>query len=207
MSPGEPWRLPRLESRRLVLRPLTAQDEVSVFGYASDPEVSRYTLWNPHRNPEDTRSFLRQVEENYRQQVPDPFALELRSEPGKVIGTAGCYWASEPHRTMELGYALGRPYWGQGLAAEAAWVVICFAFAIYPVQRLQARVVSGHLQSTRVLDKVGMSHEGRLRSALLLGDEPRDVEMFSLLRPEWQKRVAASHPVTPLSPADPTAKP
>jgi len=165
-------------------------DVDAIFAYAADPEVARFTLWPPHQSREDSEAFVRDFAlANYSNEVPDPFALELREAPGGVVGTAGCSWISETHSTMELGFALAREAWGTGLATEAAWAVICFVFAIYRPERVQARCHVNNGASSRVLQKLGMRKEGVLRSAVFKDDQHWDVEMHSLLRPSWQEFI------------------
>lgn len=191
-APGGPprWSPPKLRTRRLLLRPVRIGDEARIFAYAADPEVARFTLWEPHGSLEDSRKFITEYAfGNYGQEVPDPFALELREGPEGLVGTAGCAWSSRRHSTMELGFALARSAWGRGLGTEAAWAVVSFAFSIYRPERVQARCHVENRASSRVLAKVGMSFEGCLRSAVFKAGHAWDVEMHSLLRRHWQAFV------------------
>jgi ribosomal-protein-alanine N-acetyltransferase len=183
------WTPPTLNTPRLHLRALREDDAAGLFAYASDPEVARYVTWTAHRGQDESLAFIRNYAfANYARRVPDPFALVLRDEPGRLVGTAGCFWASEPHRTLELGYALARPYWGRGLAAEAAATVLDYVFAAYPVERVQARCFRQNGASLRVMEKLGMVREGTLRAAVQKDGRMHDCEMCSLLRPEWLER-------------------
>jgi ribosomal-protein-alanine N-acetyltransferase len=180
------WKPPVLETPRLILRPIDERDAGDVFLYASNPTVTRYTLWNTHETIDDTLIFVRDYAlSRYVEHEPDPIAIVLKNDPtGSVIGTVGCFWASKKDGVMELGYNLAEPYWGRGIAAEASRRVVEFVFADYPAERIQARVIDGNAASARVVEKIGMCREGKLRSLLLHRGQHVDVELFSILRME-----------------------
>ncbi len=184
------WRPPTLTTERLILRAIDRDDVHGIFAYASDPEVVRHLLWEPHQSLDDSHEFLDKVFEAYRRQMPDPFGIVLKDEPGRVLGTAGSRWVSFDHKTMELGYVVARPHWRQGYATEAVWAVVCSTFALYPVERLQARVFPDNPASRRILEKLDFRHEGCLRSSVWRLERFWDLDMFSMLRGEWEERVA-----------------
>jgi ribosomal-protein-alanine N-acetyltransferase len=175
------WRPPTLTTTRLILRPFTQADAAPLFEYARNPNVTRYTLWNAHRTIEETLAFVHEYAIlRYREGTADPYAITLKPDP-TPIGACGCFWASQPNLSMELGYWVAEPYWGNGIAVEACRVLIEHAFKEYAPKRLQARVIAGNSASMRVLDKLGFKHEGTLRSALFRRDRFEDVLMYSLL--------------------------
>ena len=83
---------------------------------------------------------------------------------------------------MELGYWLGEPFWGQGLATEAAGALLEHAFAGYPVERVQAHHFEGNTASGRVLEKIGMQFEGVRRRALFHRERFWDLHCYAVLR-------------------------
>lgn len=190
------WTPPTLETERLVLRPVTADDAAAVFAYASNPNVTRFTLFETHRTIDDSRWFVVDyVRSRYASQEPDPLAITLREENGRMIGSIGAHWVSQPDGTMELGYTIGEPYWGRGLVVEACRAVVRHVFIDYAVERLQARVISGNAASERVLQKLGFTREGVLRSTVFRRRSWCDLVMFSLLRKEWEEQ--AGQPARP----------
>lgn len=186
-----PTTLPVLETERLLLRPLRAEDAPAIFAYASNPNVSRFTLWEPHQTLADTERYLREyVAPKYEAGQPEPFGLTLKSAPDVVIGTVGCFVASPPFHTMELAYALAEPHWGQGLVVEAARAVRDFVFARYPVERFQCRCKSENRQSERVMQKLGLTREGVLRASLYHRERYVDMTYYAQLRAEWEAQRA-----------------
>jgi ribosomal-protein-alanine N-acetyltransferase len=180
---GRHWLPPVLYSDRLTLRPLQLSDATSIFEYAQNPNVSRYTLWEPHQSLADSEAYIRSYAwPNYAIDVPEPWAITLKEQPEKVIGTIGCFWVSERAKSMELAYALHEKHWGQGLVAEAAQIVIPFCFEYYKLQRIQAQCKAENLASKRVMEKSGMTYEGTLRKSLFHRDRHWDMVQCAIVR-------------------------
>lgn len=173
--------LPLLETKRLFLRPLQMRDARDVYAYASDPEVARYVLWEPHASLSETRSYLRCMRSLYRRGLPASWAVVLR-ETGRVIGTVGFMWYSAQNRSAEVGYSFSREYWNRGFATEALRAVLASAFACLPLNRLEAQHDLRNPASGRVMQKCGMRMEGVLRQRILNKEEFVDVALWSLLR-------------------------
>jgi ribosomal-protein-alanine N-acetyltransferase len=190
------WTPPTLETERLILRPVTEADATAVFLYASNPAVTRFTLFETHQTLDDSRWFAGEyARSRYASREPDPFGIVLKTDPLKtVVGTLGAHWASQPNLAMEFGYSLAEPYWGRGLVAEAARALLKYAFEEYAVERVQAQVFAGNDASERVLQKLGFTREGVLRSLVLRRGRWWDITMYSLLRGEWEQRRTAGRP-------------
>jgi [ribosomal protein S5]-alanine N-acetyltransferase len=184
------WQPPTLETSRLILRPVTAVDAGSVFLYASDPAVTRFTLFETHQTIDDSRWFVTDyVRSRYVNREPDPLAVVLKDDPlRRMVGAVGAHWVSRPNGTMEFGYSLAEPYWGRGLTTEATGVLTDHVFTEYPVERLQARVFVGNESSGKVLSKLGFQREGVLRSLVFRRGRHWDIVLYSLLRSEWETR-------------------
>jgi ribosomal-protein-alanine N-acetyltransferase len=175
---------PELETARLVLRRLTPDDAADIFAYASDPDVAALTTWEAHRTLDDTHAFLERVAGWYADGFGGPWGVILK-ESGRVIGTCGMAIVPE-HRRAELGYALARACWGQGLMTEAVVAVIDYGFATLSLNRIEARCLPENLASARVLEKAGLTYEGTLREQYLTKDRFIDLRMYAILRREWK---------------------
>jgi len=180
------WRPPTLETTRLILRPIGEADAEEIFQYASNPNVTRYTLFETHRDLNDTLTFIRDVAmKQYEEELPGPLGICWKEDPARVLGTLGCFWATRVNKTMELGYAIAEQFWGRGIAAEASRAVIGHVFANYDVVRLQAHCMAENMASVRVMEKLGMTFEGRLRQATFRRGLSWDMLIYSALRDEW----------------------
>jgi ribosomal-protein-alanine N-acetyltransferase len=153
----------RLETKRLRLRLRrhVLGDAAEIFEmYARDPEVARYVTWRPHARVRTVREVLRGRAAAWRVGTAFSWAVTLR-EGGNVVGNVEARPAG--HR-VELGYVLARACWGRGLMTEAAGAVAEWALAQPGVWRLWAVCDVDNAPSARVLEKIGMTREGRLRA-------------------------------------------
>jgi RimJ/RimL family protein N-acetyltransferase len=172
-----------LLSRRLrVRRPRLDDAEQAFESYASDATITRYLTWTAHTSPAQTREQLQQWIDAWDLQMGHRVWLVQRRDDGVILGTVG--FSSWFHR-IEVGFALGRPFWARGYMPEALAEVCRAAFADSRIFRVQALCDEENRRSARVLEKVGMQYEGRLRSYGYhpnRSDVPRDCLMYALVR-------------------------
>ncbi len=179
--------LPTLETDRLLLRPLRLTDAEDVFAYAGDPEMTHYTTWTAHRSLADSRHFLQAKLRSYAHGEPSNWGVVLAAS-GRLIGTCGFVSWNPDHRRAEIGYALARRHWGQGLTTEAVRAVVDFSFRQTELYRLQALCLIPNLASARVMEKVGMRYEGILRGFADHQGQFSDLKIYAILRPDWESR-------------------
>jgi len=178
---------PTINTERLVLRPLAMTDDEAIYAYGSDPLVSQYVSFDTHRSIEDARGFLRTTLENYAAgKDPAGFAIVLK-ENNILIGTIGYLNWHPNHKRIEIGYAISRTYWNNGYVTEAAKGLITYFFRHSDLVRIEAQVRLENGASSRVLEKAGMRFEGILRKHLLFKGEHHDMNMYSILRDEWER--------------------
>jgi ribosomal-protein-alanine N-acetyltransferase len=179
------WRPPVLETPRLRLRAFEGTDAEALFAIASNPNVTRYTLWDAHRSLDDSHAFLRDyAAANYMIGVPDPYAIVFK-ETESLVGAIGAHWASEKNKCLEFGYWLAEEHWGRGIAVEAGRALLTHVFASYDVERVQAHCMEENVTSARVLEKLGVPYEGTHRSALYHRGRFWDLRMYAVLRKNW----------------------
>jgi ribosomal-protein-alanine N-acetyltransferase len=180
------WKPPQLETARLLLRPLNQSDADAIFEYAKDPDVCRYTLWEPHEDVTDSMNFIVEYAHSlYRNNTPEPLGICFKDKPETVIGTVGCFWVSKASKSMELAYAIAKPFWGQGLVAESSRVILNYCFDSFDVCRIQARCKAENSGSSRVMEKLGMEFEGTLKSAIYHRGRFWDMHYYSILKDQW----------------------
>ncbi len=179
-------RLPVIDTPRLTLRKMRMSDAPDVYRYARDPEVARHVLWEAHQSVWDTRAYIRYLLWQYRSGLPGSWAIELK-ETGKVVGTIGYMSYNADNATVEVGYSLAREQWGKGLMTEALTAVIAETFRALDMHRIEAMHFTDNPASGRVMEKCGMTHEGHLREKVCCKGTFRDVEMWGILRKDWEK--------------------
>ncbi|PZO36475.1 MAG: GNAT family N-acetyltransferase [Pseudanabaena frigida] len=170
-----------VQTPRLILRKLVIEDAEDIFAYASDPQVTTYTLWEAHQSIEDTYEYLNNIAfELYRSGKGIDFGI-VEKGSNKLIGTCGLH-TTPIHRRAELGYVLARDYWGQGLMTEAAQAAISFGFHVMQLLRIQAFCAVENVGSARVLEKAGMQFEGILHNYVFTKERTWDVKMYAVVR-------------------------
>ena len=177
--------MPVLETERLLLRPLRVADTMDMFAYAHDEEVTRYLLWQPHRDAAHTRSYLEYLSGRYRIGMHYEWAVVLKAE-NRMIGTCGFVSVDCPNNGAEIGYVLNPQYRGQGLVPDAVDRVLRFGFEMLQLHRIEARYMLGNDASRRVMEKVGMRFEGVRRASIFVKGAYRDVGVCAILRPEFR---------------------
>jgi ribosomal-protein-alanine N-acetyltransferase len=179
--------LPTLVTDRLILRKMTPNDAEAVFAYASDPEVTRYVVWETHRSIEDSKALLDLVTSKYESGGEPEWGIVYKGDH-RFVGTCGIVSWEPYHARAELGYAISRDYWGRGFVAEAVRAMISFGFKEMNLNRIEARCIAGNTASARVMEKAGMLYEGTLRQRELIKGEHRDMKVYSILRDERRGR-------------------
>lgn len=177
-----------LKSPRLLLRDFHAEDWQDVHAYASLPEVCQFQAWGPS-TPEESRAHVarRAASAQTNPRVEFHLAVVLPST-GTVIGEGGIDIRSQRFRQGEISYILHSTYWGRGFATEIASTLLSFGFTSLHLHRIFATCDPRNLASERVLQKVGMHYEGRMRETLLLRDGWRDSALYGFLEQDWQQR-------------------
>ena len=180
--------LPVLETERLLLRRMRPEDAEAMFAYASDPEVTRYVLWETHNSIVDTRNFLNFVAESYGRGDFGAWGIVFK-ETGAFIGTCGFDAGYSPeHARAEVGYALSRDYWGRGIMPEAVRALLRFGFEMLDLNRIESRCILENKASARVMEKAGMVHEGTFREREIIKGFYRDMKVYAILRGEYRDR-------------------
>lgn len=176
-----------VRTERLVLRDLKESDWEAVHGYASDPEVVRYMDWGPNTK-EETDNFIQRAIANQKEQPRRNYTLAiiLRAED-TLIGSCGIHVSNPDNREGWLGYCLNRRFWGMGYATETALGLIEFGFTQLNLHRIFATCDPANTASARVLEKIGMQHEGHLRQHKWAKGAWRDSFLYAILDCEWKQ--------------------
>ena len=165
---------------RCTLRPWRAGDEASLERHANNRSVSR-NLRDRFPYPytaADAKEWVALV--SPRLPVRD-FAIVV--DGAAVGGISVEPKAAERRHSAEIGYWLGEPFWGRGIATEALRAVSDYAFATFDIWRLEAGVFDWNPASARVLEKAGYILEGRARRAVVKDGRAGDRLLYGLLRP------------------------
>lgn len=140
-----------LQTKRLILRPWCEDDAEYLYRYASDSEVGPPAGWPPHTDVDNSREIIRTV-----LSAPETYAVCLK-EDGNPIGCVGLHRndLAEQDDEYELGYWLGKPFWGRGLIPEASRELLRYAFENLGMNRIWCGYYDGNIKSRRVQEKLG----------------------------------------------------
>lgn len=174
---------PTLVTERLKLRPFTSDDAEAVTALVSDRRIAIDTLAIPHPYERSmAESWLAGHAEAFARGESATFAV-VAADSGTLVGCVGLAINRE-HRRAEIGWWVGVPYWGRGYCTEAAAAVMRWAFGAFDLHRIDAHHLTRNAASGRVMQKLGMRHEGSLRGHVRKWDVQEDVELYGVLRDE-----------------------
>lgn len=179
---------PTLTTARLLLRPYTPADIAAVHAFVSDRELASTTAAIPHPYPEGgAEAWIATHAERHASGEAVILAITLR-ETGELLGSIEIRLVPA-HRRGELGYWTGRPHWGRGYATEAADALLRWAFDTLDLHRVHAAHLGRNPASGKVLRKIGMRYEGRLRSHFDKWGTMEDLDIYGILAGELPPRT------------------
>ena len=172
----------RIETERLVLRRFEPDDAEAMYkNWASDPEVTKFLTWPPHKSVDITRKLIDMWVSEYSQ--PDSYSwVIVLKEINEPIGSIAVVKLDEATSTAQIGYCLGREWWHRGIMTEALGAVIDFAFDEIGANRVEAVHDPNNPNSGKVMLKCGMKYEGTLRQASVNNQGIVDSAYYSILR-------------------------
>lgn len=144
-----------METERLILRKWLVTDAESLYEYAKDPDVGTIAGWPPHRSVEESREIIKDVFNG-----KECYAICEKSDPSKAIGAIelklnGHTDMTERDDECELGYWIGKPFWGRGYVPEAAEALLERGFDELGMQTVWCGYYDGNQKSKRVQEKLG----------------------------------------------------
>ncbi|MBI1800009.1 MAG: GNAT family N-acetyltransferase [Chloroflexi bacterium] len=177
----------QITTDRLLLREYVEDDWRAMQAYQSDPRYLRYYAWT-HRPEADVREFVGRFIAAQAEQPRRRFALAvvLKAE-NRLIGNCNLRKDHAADQVAEIGYELNPDYWGCGYATEAVRALLAFGFDELKLHRIAAWCIAENVASARVLEKLGMTREGRLREREWIKGRWWDALLYSILDREWPR--------------------
>ena len=178
---------PELKTDRLLLRKFQLSDAPDVQRLAGAKEVAAGTFL-PHPYEDGmAEQWIADQERAHEGGTAVSFAITL-ADNATFIGSIGLEIV-QSHRHARLGYWLGVPYWNQGYCTEAVSAVLRYGFMQLNLHRIYSPYFQGNTASERVLQKAGMTYEGRMREHYLRFGRFVDLELYGLLQQEFIERT------------------
>lgn len=179
--------LPMLTAGRTVLKKVEMKDAWDLYAYASLDDTSKYLLWSPHLNIDESRGQIEWLQHRYKRGMYADWGVYHR-ETLKLIGTVGFASVDAPNDRAELGYVLSPQYQGRGYMGEAVERVLSLAFCHLELNRVELRIMHGNVRSAHFAESHGFKYEGLCRQELLVKGEYRDILHYALLKDEYHSQ-------------------
>lgn len=174
-----------LKTKRLILRRWKESDAEDLFRYACDPDVGPIAGWPAHRSIEESREVIKNVLCG-----KEAYAVCLKDD-GKAIGAIelklnGHTDMTERDDECELGYWLGKPFWGQGIMPEATREILRHAFEDCGMRKVWCGYYEGNTKSKRVQEKCGFKYQWKSENVNVpLMNEKRTGHVSCITRQDW----------------------
>jgi RimJ/RimL family protein N-acetyltransferase/cytidine deaminase len=174
-----------LETERLILRPWKESDAEDLYRYASNPDVGPIAGWPPHQSVHESREVIKNVLNG-----AEAYAICLK-EDEKAIGAVelklnGHTDLAECDDECELGYWLGKPFWGQGIMPEAVSEIIRHGFEDIGMTKIWCGYYEGNTKSKRVQEKVRFRYQWKSEGVdVPLMHEKRTGHVSSMTKAQW----------------------
>jgi RimJ/RimL family protein N-acetyltransferase len=177
----------RLTGRNVVLRKLSPTDAGSITEHIKDKAVIRWLLVVPYPyRKRDAERFIRARQNERRTRKSYTFGISPKGK-NEIIGIIDLSDIDREDKKAEIGYWIGKRFWGRGLMTEAINLMAGFGFRELRLNKIYARIFEGNLASMKALEKNNFLHEGILRNEIRKYGRWIDEYYYGLLRSEYKR--------------------
>lgn len=181
----------QIATQRLLLKPLVSADAPALFDIFSDPEVMKYWNTKPWPSIEKAESFIASSTQEMISDSTLTLGIYLQ-ETDQLAGKIMLFNYSKTSKRAEIGFGVGREYWGKGIVMEAATALIEFAFNRLQLRRLEAEIDPDNTNSSKALQRLGFVQEGLLKQRWEVDGVVSDSALYGLLAESWSKAKSPS---------------
>jgi len=174
-----------IQSERLIMRPIKAEDAEAMFGYRSNATINQFQGWIPETIA-DVREFIQDKICTVIDQPDSWFQLAIiRKDNGELIGDIGIHFLESESLQVEIGFTLDCNQHGNGFATEALTEILNFLFRKLNKHRVIASIDPRNEKSIRVVEWIGMLKEAHFRKSLWIKNEWVDDLVYAILKEDW----------------------
>lgn len=174
-----------LPTERLILRPFSKSDTPSVQNLANNKEVAEIIGLPQPYLLKHALDWIEIQPELFEQEIEYPLAI-VQKRTAELVGTITLR-VDKDNQKGELGYWIGRPFWGKGFATEAVKRMMLFGIEELELNKIWASALSRNIGSISVLQKAGLVKEGVLRQDRLIKGTFEDIEVFGIVKSDFEK--------------------
>ncbi|TYS13320.1 GNAT family N-acetyltransferase [Rossellomorea vietnamensis] len=179
-------RFPVLETERLKLREIKAEDTNAIYKNFSDDRVTEYYDLETFTEVAQAEALIEKIAAGFKTHTQLRWAITLKHEK-ELIGTCGFHEMETEHFKVETGYELSPDYWGRGIMNEALNAIFTYAFEEMGVNRIEAFYDPANDRSRNALEKCGFLYEGTQRKRFFEKGRFVDASLSALLQEDYEK--------------------
>jgi [ribosomal protein S5]-alanine N-acetyltransferase len=172
---------PQIETERLLLRKLKNQDADEIFNLRSDENVMKYIGKDPITSISEAIEFIQLVNNSLVTNFGISWAIALKEDPQKLIGTIGHWRLIKEHYRAEVGYMLSPKFWKKGIMKEALIKVIDYGFNEMKLHSIEAHINPENAASAGILEATGFVREAYFKEDFFYKGEFSDTAIYSRL--------------------------
>ena len=175
-----------LETKRLIIRPVTRDDKDDMFEYRSDRETNKYQGWIP-TTVSDVETFIGKISK----QINEPGTwfqfVFIEKESKKIVGDLGIHFFDNENKQVEVGCTVKKDFQNKGYATETVKRVIDYLFNELSKHRIITSIDPDNKNSIRLVERIGFRKEAHFVESLLINGKWVDDLIYSLLEKDWKK--------------------
>ena len=176
---------PTIKTERLLLRPYHMDDAPELQRLIGERDIAATTMNIPHPYEDGmAEEFIGKQQKLFDSGEQMNLAITHRQD-GFLIGGIGFNTIDRESERAEIGYWIAKRYWGNGYCTEAAGAVLGYGFEVMGLNRIHAMHMTRNPASGRIMQKIGMKHEGTSRQAVKKWGKFEDMEYYGILRSEY----------------------
>ncbi|MBS2211817.1 GNAT family N-acetyltransferase [Carboxylicivirga mesophila] len=178
----------KLQTKRLIIRPIDADDATALFKYRSDKEANQYQGWIPETIA-DAEAFIAKVAKQVN--VPDTWFQLVLIEPAtqQIIGDVGLHFFDSDNQQVEIGCTIDKTFQGRGFATEALEVVVDYLFNHLSKHRIITSIDPANSSSIKLVERLGFRKEAHFVQSLLINGQWVDDLVYAVLKKDWKTIV------------------
>ncbi|MEC0239954.1 GNAT family protein [Paenibacillus dokdonensis] len=178
-----------LQTERLYLRKMKLSDSPSLFNTWSDPDVTKFMNINCFTDENQAKDMINLLDELSQDNKAIRYSI-IEIESNEIIGSCGFNSLDFENEKAEIGFDIGRAFWGRGYAPEAISSLLNYAFSSLKLNRIEAKVEPENVNSIKVLQKLNFTFEGTLRQYERVNGKFIDINIYSKLKTDWNECIS-----------------
>jgi RimJ/RimL family protein N-acetyltransferase len=175
-----------LETKRVIIRPITLADKNEIFVYRSDTETNKYQGWIP-KTIDDVETFIGKISTKINE--PDTWfqLVIIEKKMQKIIGDLGIHFFDSENKQVEIGCTLNKDFQNKGYATESIKIVIDYLFKRLNKHRIITSIDPNNNKSIQLVERIGFRKEAHFVENLFINGKWVDDLIYALIERDWEK--------------------